>query len=59
MLGGVQWLAGFAKRTVGGGDVDGVPSANIFVAFCSDMPFICSSTLRGLVHLSVTIHTDD
>lgn len=25
-----------------------MPSANILVAFCSDMPFICSNTLRGL-----------
>jgi len=24
------------------------PSANIFVAFCSDMPLICSNTLLGL-----------
>lgn len=30
----------------------GGPSANILVAFCSEMPLICSSTLRGLCHLS-------
>lgn len=31
----------------------GLPSANIFVAFCSDMPLICSSTLLGLCDASV------
>ena len=37
-------LVGGRSGGVGGG----VPSARIFVAFCSDMPFICSSTLLGL-----------
>ena len=36
-----------------GGVRGGVPSARIFVAFCSDMPFICSSTLRGLSRISI------
>ena len=40
-------LVGGGSGGVGGG----VPSARIFVAFCSDMPFICSRTLRGLCNV--------
>lgn len=36
------------KWVDGGEGEERVPSARILVAFCSEMPFICSSTLRGL-----------
>ena len=38
-----------------GGEGYGMPSASILVAFCSDIPFICSSTRRGLASQSVNI----
>ena len=51
-FGGCGVETGISEVVAQGRKVGVEPSAKIFVAFCSEIPLICSRTLRGLCHLS-------